>query len=82
MLRPIRVLAEFSAAGQGRDDLGRGNPLLWWGALTAITITAARALERPNPAHTFLVCGYLGYLVMWIPLGRTLFLYHYMPAST
>ena len=39
-----------------------------------------RALERPNPARTFLVLGYLGYLAIWIPVGRTLFLYHYMPS--
>jgi dolichyl-phosphate-mannose--protein O-mannosyl transferase len=80
MLRPIAYWQNFPPQGKVATIWGGGNPLLWWGALTAITITAVRALERPNPARTFLVCGYLVYLVMWIPLGRTLFLYHYMPA--
>jgi dolichyl-phosphate-mannose-protein mannosyltransferase len=80
MLRPIAYWQNFPPQGKVATIWGGGNPLLWWGALSAITITAVRALERPNPARTFLICGYLGYLVIWIPLGRTLFLYHYMPA--
>jgi Gpi18-like mannosyltransferase/predicted membrane-bound dolichyl-phosphate-mannose-protein mannosyltransferase len=80
MLRPIAYWQNFPAQGNVATIWGGGNPLLWWGALTAIAITAVRALERPNPARTFLVLGYLGYLTIWIPVGRTLFLYHYMPS--
>ncbi|HVA41316.1 MAG TPA: phospholipid carrier-dependent glycosyltransferase, partial [Candidatus Binataceae bacterium] len=80
MLRPIAYWQNFPPEGRVATIWGGGNPLLWWSALTAITITAVRALERPNPARTFLVFGYLGYLAMWIPVGRTLFLYHYMPS--
>jgi dolichyl-phosphate-mannose-protein mannosyltransferase len=80
MLRPIAYWQNFPPQGSVATIWGGGNPLLWWGALTAITITAVRALERPNPARTFLVLGYLGYLAIWIPVGRTLFLYHYMPS--
>jgi dolichyl-phosphate-mannose--protein O-mannosyl transferase len=80
MLRPIAYWQNFPPQGKVATIWGGGNPLLWWGALTAITITAVRALERPNPARAFLVFGYLGYLAIWIPVGRTLFLYHYMPA--
>jgi predicted membrane-bound dolichyl-phosphate-mannose-protein mannosyltransferase/Gpi18-like mannosyltransferase len=80
MLRPIAYWQNFPPQGKVATIWGGGNPLLWWSALTAVTITAVRALERPNPARTFLVLGYLGYLVIWIPVGRTLFLYHYMPS--
>lgn len=80
MLRPIAYWQNFPPQGKVATIWGGGNPLLWWGALTAITITAVRALERPNPARAFLVFGYLGYLVIWMPVGRTLFLYHYMPS--
>jgi Gpi18-like mannosyltransferase/predicted membrane-bound dolichyl-phosphate-mannose-protein mannosyltransferase len=80
MLRPIAYWQNFPPQGKVATIWGGGNPLLWWSALTAITITAVRALERPNPARTFLVLGYLGYLAIWIPVGRTLFLYHYMPS--
>jgi Gpi18-like mannosyltransferase/predicted membrane-bound dolichyl-phosphate-mannose-protein mannosyltransferase len=80
MLRPIAYWQNFPPKGKVATIWGGGNPLLWWGALTAMTITAVRAIERPSPARTFLVCGYLGFLVIWFPVGRTLFLYHYMPA--
>jgi dolichyl-phosphate-mannose--protein O-mannosyl transferase len=80
MLRPIAYWQNFPPQGKVATIWGGGNPLLWWSALTAITITAVRALERPNPARAFLVIGYLLYLAMWIPVGRTLFLYHYMPS--
>ncbi|MGH7913756.1 MAG: phospholipid carrier-dependent glycosyltransferase [Candidatus Binataceae bacterium] len=80
MLRPIAYWQNFPAQGKVATIWGGGNPLLWWGALTAIMITAVRALERSNLARAFLIFGYLGYLVIWVPIGRTLFLYHYMPS--
>jgi dolichyl-phosphate-mannose--protein O-mannosyl transferase/Gpi18-like mannosyltransferase len=80
MLRPIAYWQNFPPRGKVTTIWGGGNPLLWWSALTALTITAVRALERPNPARSFVVFGYLGYLVIWMPVGRTLFLYHYMPS--
>ncbi len=78
MLRPIAYWQNFPKTGKVSTVWGGGNPLLWWGALTAITITAVDAFERPRLERSFLVIGYLGYLVIWIPIGRTLFLYHYM----
>ncbi len=80
MLRPIAYWQKFPPQGRVATIWGGGNPLLWWSALTAVTITAVRALERPNPARAFLVLGYLFYLAIWMPVGRTLFLYHYMPS--
>ncbi len=78
MLRPIAYWQNFPKRGKVETIWGGGNPILWWGALTAITITAVDAFERPRIERSFLVIGYLGYLVIWIPIGRTLFLYHYM----
>jgi Gpi18-like mannosyltransferase/predicted membrane-bound dolichyl-phosphate-mannose-protein mannosyltransferase len=78
MLRPIAYWQNFPNSGKVATVWGGGNPVMWWGALTAITITAVQALERPNLARGFLVIGYLAYIVIWIPIGRTLFLYHYM----
>jgi dolichyl-phosphate-mannose--protein O-mannosyl transferase len=78
MLRPVAYWQNFPKTGNVSTIWGGGNPLLWWGALTAITITAVNALERPNLARSFLVIGYLAYIVIWIWIGRTLFLYHYM----
>ena len=78
MLRPIAYWQNFPKTGNVSTVWGGGNPILWWGALTAITITAVKALERPNLTRSFLVIGYLSYIVIWIWIGRTLFLYHYM----
>lgn len=78
MLRPIAYWQNFPKVGKVATIWGGGNPLLWWGALTAITITAVRAIERPRIDRSFLVLGYLGYLLIWVWIGRTLFLYHYM----
>jgi predicted membrane-bound dolichyl-phosphate-mannose-protein mannosyltransferase len=80
MLRPIAYWQEFPKEGAVAIVWAGGNPVLWWGALTAITITAVQALERPTLARSFLVIAYLGYLAIWIWVGRTLFLYHYLPA--
>ena len=78
MLRPIAYWQNFPKTGDVQTVWGGGNPLLWWGALTAITITAVQAIERPSLTRSFLVIGYLSYLLIWAWIGRTLFLYHYM----
>jgi dolichyl-phosphate-mannose--protein O-mannosyl transferase len=78
MLRPVAYWQDFPKTGDVSTVWGGGNPLLWWGALTGITITAVKALERSSLARSFLVIGYLSYLMIWIWIGRTLFLYHYM----
>jgi Gpi18-like mannosyltransferase len=78
MLRPIAYWQSFPKTGDVQTVWGGGNPILWWGALTAITITAVQAFERPSLTRAFLVIGYLGYLLIWSWIGRTLFLYHYM----
>ena len=80
MLRPIAYWQNFPSAGPVATIWGGGNPVLWWGAFTAMTIVAIQALERPDLTRCFLVVAYLAYLLMWVPIGRTLFLYHYMPS--
>ncbi len=78
MLRPIAYWQSFPKTGDVQTVWGGGNPVLWWGALTAITITAVNAIERPTLTRSFLVIGYLSYWLIWSWIGRTLFLYHYM----
>jgi Gpi18-like mannosyltransferase len=78
MLRPIAYWQNFPKTGDVQTVWGGGNPVLWWGALTAITITTVQAFERPSLTRSFLVIGYLSYLLIWAWIGRTLFLYHYM----
>lgn len=81
MLRPVAYWQDFPPRGDVSTIWGAGNPLTWWAIVPAMTITAVRAMERPNLTRLFLVLGYLGYYVIWIPISRILFLYHYMPSA-
>lgn len=80
MLRPIAYWQDFPKTGKVATIWGGGNPVLWWGALAAIMVNVGRMLERPNLVRSFIVIGYVSYLAIWIPIGRTIFLYHYLPA--
>jgi dolichyl-phosphate-mannose-protein mannosyltransferase len=57
-----------------------GNPILWWGALGAIGIAGARLVSRPSLTTAFLVSGYLGYLLIEVPIRRPMYIYHYVPS--
>jgi dolichyl-phosphate-mannose--protein O-mannosyl transferase len=80
MLRPVAYWQDFKDLGPVATIWGAGNPILWWGVIPAMAITAVRAMERPDLTRTFLVIAYLANYVIWIPIGRILFLYHYMPS--
>jgi dolichyl-phosphate-mannose--protein O-mannosyl transferase len=80
MLRPVAYWQNFPPHGDVATIWGAGNPLTWWGVLPAMAITAVRGVERPNITRAFIVIGFLAYFVIWIPIGRILFLYHYMPS--
>jgi dolichyl-phosphate-mannose-protein mannosyltransferase len=80
MLRPIAYWQDFPKTGDVATIWGGGNPVLWWGALAALMVNLGRMLERPTLVRSFIVISYLSYLAIWIPIGRTIFLYHYLPA--
>ena len=81
MLRPVAYWQNFPAHGNIVATIwGAGNPVLWWGVIPAITIALIRVLERPEITRAFVVVGYFAFWVIWIPIGRILFLYHYMPS--
>jgi Gpi18-like mannosyltransferase/4-amino-4-deoxy-L-arabinose transferase-like glycosyltransferase len=80
MLRPIAYWQNFPDRGEVAVIWGGGNPALWWGALSAIVIAAVKIKRGADLSRVFLVAGYVLYLAIWVPIGRTLFLYHYMPA--
>jgi dolichyl-phosphate-mannose--protein O-mannosyl transferase/Gpi18-like mannosyltransferase len=80
MLRPVAYWQNFPEHGNVALIWGGGNPLTWWAVVPAMIITGARAMERPNLARIFMVAGFLAYYLLWIPIGRILFLYHYLPS--
>jgi hypothetical protein len=80
MLRPVAYWQNFPTHGKVALIWGAGNPLTWWAVVPAMMITAVRTMERPNLTRVFLVTGFFAYYVIWIPIGRILFLYHYLPS--
>jgi Gpi18-like mannosyltransferase/predicted membrane-bound dolichyl-phosphate-mannose-protein mannosyltransferase len=80
MLRPVAYWQNFPTHGRVALIWGGGNPLTWWAVVPAMMITGVRTLERPNLTRIFLVSGFLAYYLIWIPIGRILFLYHYLPS--
>lgn len=81
MLRPVAYWQNFPAHGDVSTIWGAGNPVLWWGVIPAITIALIRTIEQPDLTRTFLVVGYFAFIAIWIPIGRILFLYHYLPSA-
>jgi len=80
MLRPVAYWQNFPTHGNVALIWGGGNPLTWWAVVPAMAVTGVRAVERPNFARVFMVIGFLAYYLIWIPIGRILFLYHYLPS--
>ncbi len=80
MLRPVAYWQDFPPHGDVATIWGAGNPLTWWAVVPAMTITGVRAMERPNLARGFMITGFLAYYLIWIPIRRILFLYHYLPS--
>lgn len=80
MMRPVAYWQNFPAHGNVALIWGGGNPLTWWAVVPAMIITGVRAKERPNLARIFMVACFLAYYLIWIPIGRILFLYHYLPS--
>jgi Gpi18-like mannosyltransferase/predicted membrane-bound dolichyl-phosphate-mannose-protein mannosyltransferase len=80
MLRPVAYWQNFPPHGKVALIWGGGNPLTWWAVVPAMMITSARAVEHPNLARIFIVTGFFAYYLIWLPIGRILFLYHYLPS--
>jgi Gpi18-like mannosyltransferase len=59
---------------------GSGNPPVWWAALPALILAGYYAVRERRLALVFVVAGWLIHLAPWVGIGRTLFLYHYLPS--
>jgi dolichyl-phosphate-mannose--protein O-mannosyl transferase len=80
MLRPVAYWQNFPAHGKVALLWGGGNPLTWWAVVPAMMITGVRAMERPSLVRIFMVTGFFAYYLIWVPISRILFLYHYLPS--
>lgn len=59
---------------------GSGNPPIWWAALPSLVLCAYYAIRERRLALIFVVAGWVIHLAPWVGIGRTLFLYHYLPS--
>jgi Gpi18-like mannosyltransferase/predicted membrane-bound dolichyl-phosphate-mannose-protein mannosyltransferase len=80
MWRPVAYWQDFPTRGDVELIWGAGNPLTWWAVVPAMIIAGVRAVKRPNLVRTFIVAGFLANYLIWAPIGRILFLYHYLPS--
>jgi Gpi18-like mannosyltransferase/predicted membrane-bound dolichyl-phosphate-mannose-protein mannosyltransferase len=80
MLRPVAYWQNFPLHGKVALIWGGGNPLTWWAVVPAMMVTGARTVERPDLARIFMLVGFFSYYLIWVPIGRILFLYHYLPS--
>ena len=80
MLSPATYWRQTFDGGQIGVVIAGGNPVLWFGALGAIVITAVRLLSRTSIAGAFLVAGYLGLWIAWFPLAGNTLVYDFMPS--
>jgi dolichyl-phosphate-mannose-protein mannosyltransferase len=55
-----------------------GNPVLWWASLGALMITIVREVERPTLARSFMLIGYVGYMLALALSKHPFFLYIYL----
>ena len=80
MLRPVAYWQNFPPQGDVSTIWGAGNPVTWWARDSGDDDHGSARHRASHPTRMFTVIAYLAYLIMWIPVSRILFLYHYMPS--
>lgn len=82
MLRPVWYYWKDPAAQAGTvaGIWGAGNPPAWWASVPALLVAAWVAFRERKAVPAFIVAGWLIHLAPWVWIGRTLFLYHYLPS--
>jgi len=82
LLRPVWYYFKEppTAPGTVVGIWGSGNPSLWWAAVPALLLAGWHAWRERQWALIFVVVGWAIHLAPWVGIGRTLFLYHYLPS--
>lgn len=66
--------------GQVVGIWGSGNPAVWWASVPALLLAGWYAVREKQFAAGFIVAGWTLHMLPWVGIGRTLFLYHYLPS--
>lgn len=56
-----------------------GNPVLWWGSIPALFFTGWMSLRKGDKYATFIIVPYLTQWLLYSPISRVLFIYHFYP---
>ncbi len=56
-----------------------GNPVLWWGSIPALAFTGWLAIKKGDKYALFIIIPYLTQWLLFSPISRVLFIYHFYP---
>lgn len=79
-LQPMWFGSRSLADGRVANTYANGNPLLYWAFLPAIAWLSVYWFRMRHPALVVLLIGFFGQWLPWILVGRSSFIYHFLPA--
>jgi Gpi18-like mannosyltransferase/4-amino-4-deoxy-L-arabinose transferase-like glycosyltransferase len=81
-LKPIWYFWRDASQEQGTvvGIWGLGNPIIWWASVPALLLALFHTFKYRSFVSGFIVAGWLLHILPWVGIGRTLFLYHYLPS--
>jgi dolichyl-phosphate-mannose-protein mannosyltransferase len=79
MLRPL-WLYTGKIDGLSSVIVAMGNPVTWWSGIAAMFYVTWRAIRYREMAAAFIAVAFLALWLLYIPIPRLLFIYHYYPA--
>ena len=80
-IRPILYyMVNEDAAGFTTRFASFNNPLVSWGGLAALIVTAVQTVRRRCGKGLFIVIGFLAQFIPWVLITRITFAYHYFPS--
>ena len=77
--RPILYFRDLDVPGVKSLFASFNNPLVSWAGLLAFFAVAVQTVRRKCGKGLFILIALLSQFVPWLPIGRTLFAYHYFP---
>lgn len=80
-IRPILYYMDNSVAGFTTRFASFNNPVVSWGGLLALIVTAVQTVRRRCGKGLFIVIGFLAQFLPWVFIGRIVFAYHYFPST-
>jgi len=78
MLKPLWMYWG-TTDGKGSTIVTFGNPVLWWGGMVFVALTAWRLVRRRDRVALFIL---VPFLLQWLPFARSpriVFIYHFFP---